>query len=502
MTSRHEGVSCDACLKSNFKGKRYKCLKCYDYDLCASCFENSAASPRHTPDHPMQCILTKADLELYFGGEIMPHDQAVSFTCPYCGRFGFTDINLHDHVSNEHAEAGNEVVCPICASQPGGDPNHVTDDFTSHLAVEHRAPKEFEEPLSGIRHMRRIPHSARGLGRGRRSTSNSGPFQSNFSTLTAAARDASNFDPIAELLSQLSTVRGRGTPAHSVSSRLQQLEMQLQTTRQQLERLPRRVDRMTEAQVNVPAQPTFSRGTFSNPPSQSNNVSQTTGQETSMTKFSLPLDVEVASDPSIAQEKTSQSNTEKSKLLLEKLTSNDLSEQERATQEEEASGASLYIEELLLSSINTHITHFSDDDDSLLSFSSTEELRGMLPGTVRWDSDDSEEKFRYEYSLKKRKRRRKKKAHGSIKVICSDDEEKSMEKSYEGKQESFREEKLEPVLDGDGDVREMSTTDNMELDVGHLESNGAGLPQENPRRTVKGHREAWTDRNQSSNSSN
>lgn len=40
----------------------------------------------------------------------MPHDQAVSFTCPYCGRFGFTDINLHDHVSNEHAEAGNEVV--------------------------------------------------------------------------------------------------------------------------------------------------------------------------------------------------------------------------------------------------------------------------------------------------------------------------------------------------------------------------------------------------------
>ena len=34
-------------------------------------------------------------------------------------------------------------VCPICAALPGGDPNHVTDDFSAHLALEHRAPREF-----------------------------------------------------------------------------------------------------------------------------------------------------------------------------------------------------------------------------------------------------------------------------------------------------------------------------------------------------------------------
>ncbi len=34
-------------------------------------------------------------------------------------------------------------VCPICAALPGGDPNHVTDDFAAHLTLEHRAPRDF-----------------------------------------------------------------------------------------------------------------------------------------------------------------------------------------------------------------------------------------------------------------------------------------------------------------------------------------------------------------------
>lgn len=33
-------------------------------------------------------------------------------------------------------------ICPICAALPGGDPNHVTDDFTAHLTLEHRAPRD------------------------------------------------------------------------------------------------------------------------------------------------------------------------------------------------------------------------------------------------------------------------------------------------------------------------------------------------------------------------
>lgn len=60
--AKHEGVSCDACSKGGFTGKRYKCLVCYDFDLCAECYEaGETGNGRHTTEHPMQCLLTKVD---------------------------------------------------------------------------------------------------------------------------------------------------------------------------------------------------------------------------------------------------------------------------------------------------------------------------------------------------------------------------------------------------------------------------------------------------------
>lgn len=138
-----EGVSCDSCLKSNFNGRRYKCLICYDYDLCADCYEEGVTSTRHLVDHPMQCILTRSDIELFFGGEMLNSEQPQSFTCPYCKKMGFSDATLLEHVSSEHTETSFEVVCPVCAGLPGGEPNLVTDDFAGHLSLEHRTgPRE------------------------------------------------------------------------------------------------------------------------------------------------------------------------------------------------------------------------------------------------------------------------------------------------------------------------------------------------------------------------
>ncbi|XP_073828268.1 potassium channel modulatory factor 1 isoform X2 [Musca autumnalis] len=243
--SRHEGVSCDSCLKSNFNGRRYKCLICYDYDLCADCYEEGVTSTRHLVDHPMQCILTRSDIELFFGGEMLNTEQPQSFTCPYCKKMGFSDATLLEHVSSEHTETSSEVVCPVCAGLPGGEPNLVTDDFAGHLSLEHRTgPRElisFLDEPSAIRHgggVRRIPGRTLGGPRARRSNMHFSS-SSGLSALSPSGRES--VDPIAELLSQLSGVRRGGPP----TSQLQQLQMQIQlerqqATRQQLERLPRR----------------------------------------------------------------------------------------------------------------------------------------------------------------------------------------------------------------------------------------------------------------------
>nr|XP_037867973.1 E3 ubiquitin-protein ligase KCMF1 isoform X2 [Bombyx mori] len=246
--NRHEGVSCDSCLKNNFRGRRYKCLICIDYDLCATCYESGATTNQHTTEHPMQCILSRSDFDLYYGGEALTLEQSQAYTCPFCNRMGFTDTGLMEHVTAEHADTTLAVVCPVCASMPGGEPNFVTDDFAGHLTLEHRTGSRdlisFLDEPSGIRHggVRRMPHSGRGVSRARRTNMQFSTGGGGISSLSPSSRDAV-VDPIAELLSQLSGVRRGAQPG--TPSQLQQLQMQLQlerhqAARQQLERLPRR----------------------------------------------------------------------------------------------------------------------------------------------------------------------------------------------------------------------------------------------------------------------
>lgn len=291
--NRHEGVSCDACLKSNLRGRRYKCLICYDYDLCESCYQVNATSLRHTIDHPMQCILTRADYELYYGGEplnVLETPQA--FTCPYCYKMGFTDTLLQEHVSSEHSDASYEVICPVCAAAPGGDPNVITDDLSSHLALEHRFGSRdlisfLDEPVNIRGHnVRRIPHTGRGTSGARNRRSNM--YFSASGGLQSLAQSRDTVDPIAELLPQLTDMRHSTTsPGLSATvsqrSHFQHLQRQLQlehiqVSRQQLDRLPR-----PQLQVNVP-------GPVIQPQNQTSQNPMPTTSKESATKHKYLLD--------------------------------------------------------------------------------------------------------------------------------------------------------------------------------------------------------------------
>lgn len=97
--------------------------------------------------------------DLYFAGETLANDLPHSYTCPFCGRLGFTDSTLYEHVNVSHNDNSTAVVCiwpsiwwanfwlrsqvcPICATFPGVEPNQVSDDFLNHLNVEHRNTHE------------------------------------------------------------------------------------------------------------------------------------------------------------------------------------------------------------------------------------------------------------------------------------------------------------------------------------------------------------------------
>jgi len=239
------------------------------------------------------------------------------------------------------------------------------------LTLEHRSPRELEEPQTAIRGGggRRAPHPTRGVSSSRTRRSQ---FSSSTGLSSLSPNSRESMDPIAELLSQLSGVRRAANLGQSHSSQLQQLQMQLQlerhagaSVRQPFDRTPierviRRHQHASQSGSNVSMGPAPASVGPPNPSASSNgpNTSQQLPYVVLMEPNPSPAPLPSAHNPNANSALKPSSN---SSFLLSKCTDVPLSESEQQALEIHRANRSLFVQELLVSTL-TGLNMIEDSD--------------------------------------------------------------------------------------------------------------------------------------------
>ncbi|KAH8393525.1 hypothetical protein KR200_004118 [Drosophila serrata] len=134
----HQNICCDGCQRLEFRGRRFRCMRCTNYDLCGDCYDQRIETQAHSIDHPMQLIPEPGqEQELLIGSEMLELVHLSNcYTCPYCGLFGCTAKQLIKHVYDQHRLSEGYVACPMCASLPAVELLAIRN-LSRHLLLNH-----------------------------------------------------------------------------------------------------------------------------------------------------------------------------------------------------------------------------------------------------------------------------------------------------------------------------------------------------------------------------
>ncbi|KAK6479399.1 E3 ubiquitin-protein ligase RNF114-like [Huso huso] len=120
-------------LEAHIQNSQGTCKGCCAQVYLSQMRSHTAACPKFQ-EYIMEGVSTTAKLQ---PSRLSAVPNRFTFTCPYCGSQNLDQEGLVEHCNAQHSRDPRQVVCPICASMPWGDPNYKSANFFQHLKMRH-----------------------------------------------------------------------------------------------------------------------------------------------------------------------------------------------------------------------------------------------------------------------------------------------------------------------------------------------------------------------------